>query len=316
MIGGDQQLPFSVSDFRCLNPAPSAPTCQPLEPLDSQFGKFGARILYVTKVLEQIECKFIIDKLKGGGHTETFNSTLQARGRSIFDAPELAEVLHERLNLSKFKISGIEIDSSGRPSRCDDNVSGSEVAPETICMHDAWARNKMNGRWWPTKLNPKLRFCSYQSGGFFRAHCDGQVFIADDEISFYTCMLYLDDDFEGGATRFLDPHLQNGKVCRGEVAAESIVAEVRPEAGSCLLFYQPGLLHEGEAIQSGQKHILRSDVIFKREPGTGEQQTEAQRQALSLLAQAQDAETKKEYEHAMRLYKKAFRLDPSLEGPV
>ena len=107
--------------------------------------------------------KFLIDKLKGGGHTETLFSQLQSRDRKLFEAPELADLLHKRL--SGAVVAGvpcIDVDSSGRPSICDDTASG--LAPETIWMGGAWAP-KTKGRWRPSALNSRLRFCSYQPGG-------------------------------------------------------------------------------------------------------------------------------------------------------
>lgn len=319
-------LPFSVAEFASVesNPTNAKLEAQPVEPLDTKYKKYGARLLYVKEVLSRSECEFLIQKFKCDGHAETLESSLQARGRTQFESHAFAKILQTKLsNILTSFIPDIILDEEGRPS-CDatalnanlddGNQSVPTMAPRTIWVNQTHKRVK--GVWQKSHLNPHLRFCSYQQGGYFRAHCDGQVFKDEEEMSIYTCMLYLDDDFVGGSTRFLNPDLQVGDVFRGEVERQHILAEISPEVGSCLLFFQPGLLHEGEAIQKGQKHILRSEVMFKRKPGTGEKQTDQQREAISFLNQAQEAEADKKFELAMRLYKKAFRLDPSLEDRV
>ena len=157
------------------------------------------------------------------------------------------------------------------------------------------------------------RFCHYDAGGFFRAHCDGQHIPSNDDMTLYTCMLYLDDEFEGGATRFLDPHLSAGADLDASMTVDQIMATINPKAGSCLLFWQPGLLHEGEQLTSGLKHILRSDVMFHRRPGSGKKMTDREVQAHNILVQAQVAESAKRLDEAAMLYGRAFRLDPTLE---
>merc|ERR1712129_546900 len=60
----------------------------------------------------------------------------------------------------------------------------------------------------------------------------------------------------------------------GKLAADDqVLASLQPEAALCLLFFQPGLLHEGEDVKEGSKHILRTDVMFRRDPGTGPTRT-------------------------------------------
>jgi hypothetical protein len=56
-------------------------------------------------------------------------------------------------------------------------------------------------------------------------------------------MIYLNDDFKGGATTFND-----------------IV--VRPKKGSALIFY-PYLEHEGSEVLEGTKYVLRTDIMFR-----------------------------------------------------
>ncbi len=85
-------------------------------------------------------------------------------------------------------------------------------------------------------------------------------------VSRLTVLIYLNDDFVGGETKFFAPQT-NG--------VESHIASVKPVAGSVLLFPQ-GVgedaveyarsnwpLHEGSPVLSGRsKYVIRSDVLF------------------------------------------------------
>ena len=55
-------------------------------------------------------------------------------------------------------------------------------------------------------------------------------------------MIYLNDGYEGGATRF-----------------DSLSVDGR--AGRALVFAH-GLIHEGSEVTRGMKYVLRSDVMF------------------------------------------------------
>ncbi|KAF0972133.1 hypothetical protein FDP41_009829 [Naegleria fowleri] len=62
-----------------------------------------------------------------------------------------------------------------------------------------------NGRWMSCGVNECLRFSKYEEGNYFRPHIDGQFVRHDHERSIYTLLIYLNDDFEGGETRFMKP---------------------------------------------------------------------------------------------------------------
>jgi hypothetical protein len=60
--------------------------------------------------------------------------------------------------------------------------------------------------------------------------------------------VHLNDDFTGGATRFFHPDL-------------TARLSVQPERGSALVFVHRQL-HEGSAVDSGRKYVLRTDVRY------------------------------------------------------
>jgi len=127
-------------------------------------------------------------------------------------------------------------------------------------------------------------------------------------------MFYPDGQHDGGATRFLriDGCLTEDNYLR-PAAEGQLLASVPPEPGSCILLFQPGLLHEGEDLRAGEKHILRTDVMFRRDADTRPRLTAEQAEARRLLRQAEEAEAACECDRAVSLYRRAFRLDPRLE---
>ncbi len=102
-------------------------------------------------------------------------------------------------------------------------------------------------------LNERFRFYRYAPGQYFRWHHDGAFVRDDGEQSFLTLMIYLDDGFEGGSTDF-------------DTVAGSF--RVVPEQGMVLVF-DHRLLHQGAPVTRGVKHVLRTDVMYRRSPGEG-----------------------------------------------
>ena len=104
--------------------------------------------------------------------------------------------------------------------------------------------DRSDGGWRPVGLNERLRFYRYTPGQVFRWHRDG-AFVRDArERSELTFLVYLDDDCDGGATEFED-------------------AVVKPERGTALVFSH-WMRHQGALVTRGVKHVLRSDVMFRR----------------------------------------------------
>jgi prolyl 4-hydroxylase len=94
-------------------------------------------------------------------------------------------------------------------------------------------------------LNERFRFYRYDPGERFAPHVDGYYRRENDEQSLLTLMVYLNEACEGGETNFL---LQE--------------VSVQPKTGMALIFDHQ-LFHEGAAVRSGRKYVLRSDVMFE-----------------------------------------------------
>ena len=93
--------------------------------------------------------------------------------------------------------------------------------------------------------NERLRCYRYSQGQRFAPHYDGAFVRTAEETSRLTFMVYLNDDFAGGSTNFLD-----------------LERRIEPRTGMALLF-QHFLLHEGSEVTSGVKYVVRSDVMYR-----------------------------------------------------
>lgn len=93
-------------------------------------------------------------------------------------------------------------------------------------------------------LNELFRFYKYSPGQRFKMHRDGSFIRNETEFSYYTFMIYLNEGYEGGQTKFKS----------GEV--------ISPKKGMALIF-EHGQRHEGDRLMSGIKYVLRTDVMYK-----------------------------------------------------
>lgn len=130
----------------------------------------------------------------------------------------------------------------------------------------------------PVGLNARFRFYRYQEGDFFKFHIDGDwpgskvvgdELIAnayDDRYSKMTFLILLNDDFEGGETRFLVNQDNPGRPAkRGEPTLER---DVRTPSGGVLVFphgrHPLHCVHSSVPITKGTKYIIRTDLLFER----------------------------------------------------
>ena len=94
-------------------------------------------------------------------------------------------------------------------------------------------------------VNERLRCYEYQAGQRFAPHSDGAFIRNDRERSWYTYMVYLNEEFEGGETVFfVEPEVS-----------------IRPRAGSALFFQHP-IIHEGTEVTAGVKYVVRTDLMY------------------------------------------------------
>ncbi|MEM6473897.1 MAG: 2OG-Fe(II) oxygenase [Planctomycetota bacterium] len=95
--------------------------------------------------------------------------------------------------------------------------------------------------------NERFRCYRYKSGMRFAPHADGSFRRNDDEQSFYTFLLYLNDGFGGGETNLMT----------------SPEYSVIPKEGMGLIFQHP-IIHEGAEVTYGTKYVARTDLMYRR----------------------------------------------------
>jgi predicted 2-oxoglutarate/Fe(II)-dependent dioxygenase YbiX len=139
-------------------------------------------------------------------------------------------------------------------------VMAKEIRDNTRVMHDdfdlardVYARilpflpQKIGGRK-PKELNERWRWYRYEPGERFKPHYDGTFQRNALEWSELTLMIYLNDDFAGGETKFYQR--------TGELRVS-----VTPVKGTALVFVHRKL-HEGAIVLRGKKYVLRTDVMY------------------------------------------------------
>jgi len=161
------------------------------------------------KLINDSEAKGYSEALiRTRGQGEAMNKDIRDNDRVIWDSPELAEELYQRIK---------------------------GYVPEFI---DDW---KVMG------LNERFRFYRYKDGQRFKPHVDGAYKRSDDEISFITLLIYLNEGYEGGSTYLI-----------------GLDEEVKPKEGMLLLFDHK-ILHAGMSVTNGVKYVIRTDVMYKKQ---------------------------------------------------
>lgn len=97
----------------------------------------------------------------------------------------------------------------------------------------------------PLGLNERFRFYRYKDGQQFKPHIDGPFRRSDTEKSKITMLMYLNDDFVGGATTLVLEY-----------------KDIQPETGMLFLF-EHKIMHSGRPVREGIKYVLRTDVMYK-----------------------------------------------------
>ena len=105
-------------------------------------------------------------------------------------------------------------------------------------------------------FNERWRFYRYHPGQIFKPHRDGMYQRLEAwEESRLTFMVYLNDQMTGGQTRFFEG--------MEEAFHGRPYLSVRPKEGTGLVFVHR-IWHEGAVVESGQKYVLRTDVMYGR----------------------------------------------------
>lgn len=101
-------------------------------------------------------------------------------------------------------------------------------------------------------LNERSRFYRYRAGQRFAPHMDHWYRPSERRVTLLTVLVYFNDDFEGGETRFL----------------EQLDEVLVPRSGMAAIF-QHKVRHEGCVVRRGVKYAMRSDVVYEAEEAIG-----------------------------------------------
>ncbi|ESO93516.1 hypothetical protein LOTGIDRAFT_161618 [Lottia gigantea] len=252
---------------------------------------FGDEGFLLEKLLSQSECDRLIQngEEKGFDEIRGLNDKYRSSQRIILKNDNLSDILWDRI---KDYLKDIVI--NGDPT--EQHIHG--LTP------------LLQGRWKPIGLNNMFRLCRYKAGGHFGPHFDGHYVRSTNERSLQTLMLYLNGDFEGGSTNFIDEsqmiHMKDGKYCAEE---KNILHQIKPDTGLGIIFNHHRL-HEGEKLGNGRKYILRSDIMYKNVDKTILDSKDEQ--AMLLVQEAERKEASGDCMEAAELYRKAFKLSPTV----
>ena len=169
--------------------------------------------------------------------------------------------------------AGYKYDSETRGNSRAEFTVHQSVA-ESICNRIRHSLPTLDGP--VSGLNPIFRCYKYNPGDVFRPHYDRSSFGAGgEEVSWLSCLIYLNQDFPGGETTFLVPD-QDSLSDHGPTARSTrwSAISVKPGRGGALFFFHGdhplSPLHEGTALateerhQGAQKVVLRTDVLYRR----------------------------------------------------
>lgn len=237
----------------------------------------------------QNECVQLIEQGEKYGFLDLNNQYSQQyrNNQRIININEnLKSIMFERI--SKYIDSMIKIDCGKHPTIATTFYTG--------------------GIWQIDDLNNTFRLCKYNPTNFFKRHCDeGYHPNPIDHRSLKTCMLYLNENFEGGETVF---YLDNLKEM---FDLDRTTVSIKPKMGMCLIFNQ-NIFHEGLTVASGLKYFIRTDILYKKiESYVDSTLNETQLKALELYEVGVEHERSNEHEKAISMYKRAHKLYDKVE---
>ncbi|OWF40651.1 uncharacterized protein LOC110463519 [Mizuhopecten yessoensis] len=254
---------------------------------------FGNEGFLLHKLLTGAECSSIIDE----GEIIGFEAIRGARDnyrsaqRINVESQSLADILWTRIQTY---------------------LEDLDISSDPHSQHIHGIPCVVEGKWVPTRLNKLFRLCRYHPGGHFAPHFDGFYEEDSKNRSMKTLMVYLNGDFTGGSTNFVDDsqtlHMdETGKYCAED---KNILCRIQPEAGMAIIFNHHRL-HEGQTLGDNKKYILRTDIMYKKV--SEDKIDEKEERALALIREAEELEAMGECEKAAMFLRKAFKLSPTIE---
>ena len=221
------------------------------------------RILTLPGALTAEECCQLVAEAEGagfkpsaksgGGHGQVPMTGARTSQFRVVDSEDLATLLWERCKVA-----------------VPDNLRS--IKPVPYMPSQATRGDEFT----PVGCNPHVRFYKYEPGQFVLKHDDyrmsrfrrdlqtGEFF---EQITFLTLLVYLNDDFVEGRTKFWTNYAttESKGHCRfiRDIDFTEADLAITPVTGMALV-NDHMVQHEGEAPQKGTKYILRSDIVHER----------------------------------------------------
>ncbi|MES1908944.1 MAG: hypothetical protein MHM6MM_001777 [Cercozoa sp. M6MM] len=194
----------------------------------------------IDNFLSERECQQLIEAAENNGGTrllplsQEYPQQYRSGKRFLTLAPEFVDVMWQRL------------------SPLFDRTEKRGMVP---FGHDK------STKWKPCGINPMLRITKYDPGDKFSPHRDSGFVAAPGIESAMTLLVYLNHDCKGGHTLFY-----NDRSISRVVPGKNIKLREVPKTGAALLFPHD-VIHAGDTVESGNKYILRCDVLFEHQDG-------------------------------------------------
>lgn len=198
--------------------------------------------------------------------------------------------------------------------------------PQEVWVHDdcenlglRYSKEQLYGRWTPYALNYRFRIVNYPGIGHFGPHRDGCYIVDEHHRSLITINGFLTDrpiGF-GGATRFVKDDIDLTLNDDGIFSTSEcdVLHRVEAEkAGTASVFFHD-FMHDGEPLKEGSppKWLFRTEIMYQRDPDSAPKMSQEQKDAQEFLQRAELAENNGDIQGATKFYKKAYKLDPSLD---
>eukprot|EP01084_Bolivina_argentea_P019047 35442_1 len=253
-----------------------------LKPNITSFNQQNNKILVeISNVLRQEECNEIIDLCSRKNNDSNkkhlkfqrmnrnkYDKSIRKSDRLLILDEKFSNLLSERL----LELINIEIIKQHNVS-CVPLGFG-------VLNHNNGTDN--NYGWKISSINNGMRINRYRSKhkDFFGYHKDAQYCNTPNERSIFTLIIYLNDDFQGGETKFYfhksdEKHSINGLTMREEIELNGGINNgyncitIQPKQCHAVLFSQD-LLHQGCKLIGNKysKYILKTDIVVSRKPIT------------------------------------------------
>jgi len=241
----------------------------------------------------------------------------EANAIGITEKPSESDVRHRNSN-------SVSIDNESLAQQIFDRIKHflpQEIIVDKFCDNLGLKHSKevLYGKWTPYALNYRWRVVCYPGKGHFGPHRDGCRIVDQHHRSLITINGYLTDRPEGfgGATRFvkddLDAHLSVDGIYT--TPDDAILHRVEADKAGKAVVFLHDLMHDGEPLKDGSppKWLFRTEVMYRRDPETAPKLSKQQVEAREFLEKAEKAEVNCNISEAVQLYRKAYRLDPTLD---